>query len=560
MNLKTFFEHFDTLAEAPNGIQRLRELILDMAVRGKLVPQNSEDEPAEKLLIKIHHQREKLIEDKIIKKRSLEAINEADYPYEIPSSWEWRMLCEVAHDLGQKKPNNRFIYIDVSAIKNSSVSSEVSILNPEDAPSRARKIIKKGTVIYSTVRPYLLNIAVIEKDFNPEPIASTAFSVLHPYEGVEKWYLYYVLKSRYFIEYVELYQKGVAYPAISDTDLLKAPFPLPPLAEQKRIVAKVDELMALCDALEAAQQTRNTLRQKLRASALDGLMNAPNNTDLETAWAFVRDNWGLMCDRPEDVEGLRQAVLYFSVRGKLVEQFSQEGSANQLLNEIKRNRIIQNDKIRNPRNSTPIDTLKKPFEIPSQWIWCRFTEVGQLERGKSKHRPRNDPSLYINGSIPLVQTGDVARSKGVIKTCTAFYNEVGLAQSKLWKKGTLCITIAANIADSGILDFEACFPDSVVGFVPTEPISDVKYFEFFMRTLKSSLETFAPSTAQKNINLAILDELLIPLPPLAEQKRIVAKVDELMKLCDQLEASLRRQQETAQALAASALCLLGSVR
>lgn len=157
-----------------------------------------------------------------------------------------------------------------------------------------------------------------------------------------------------------------------------------------------------------------------------------------------------------------------------------------------------------------------------------------------------------------MQTGDVARANGPIKTYTALYNQKGQAQSRLWKKGTLCITIAANIADSGLLDFDACFPDSVVGFVPTEPITDARYFEFLMRTLKSGLEGFAPSTAQKNINLSILDELLIPLPPLAEQKRIVTKVNELMKLCDQLEASLRQQQQQAEALVASAISHLAT--
>jgi type I restriction enzyme S subunit len=138
----------------------------------------------------------------------------------------------------------------------------------------------------------------------------------------------------------------------------------------------------------------------------------------------------------------------------------------------------------------------------------------------------------------LVQTGDVARSKGVIETFTAKYNEFGLAQSAKWPRGTLCITIAANIADSGILSFDACFPDSVVGFVPASMFPNARYFEYFLRTVKDDLLEFAPATAQKNINIGILNAVLIPLPPLAEQRRIIAKVDELMALCDQLEAQL----------------------
>ena len=142
----------------------------------------------------------------------------------------------------------------------------------------------------------------------------------------------------------------------------------------------------------------------------------------------------------------------------------------------------------------------------------------------------------------FVQTGDVARSKGLVETFTGKYNDVGLRQSAIWPKGTLCITIAANIADSGILSFRACFPDSVVGFIPAAIFPNARYFEYFVRTAKADLLEFAPATAQKNINLGILNSVLIPLPPLAEQQRIVAKVDDLMALCDSLETMLTTAQ------------------
>ena len=201
-------------------------------------------------------------------------------------------------------------------------------------------------------------------------------------------------------------------------------------------------------------------------------------------------------------------------------------------------------KVKKTKVLPPIDTTNTPFVLPTGWTWARFPEIGIFGRGKSKHRPRNDPVLYEDGTYPFIQTGDVSRSGGSIETYSSLYNDVGLAQSAMWPAGTLCITIAANIADSGILTFDACFPDSVVGLIVHVSFEDARFFEYFLRTAKNDLHEFAPSTAQKNINLGILMDVLIPLPPLAEQRRIVAKVDELMALCDRLEASLARGKET----------------
>jgi type I restriction enzyme S subunit len=220
-------------------------------------------------------------------------------------------------------------------------------------------------------------------------------------------------------------------------------------------------------------------------------------------------------------------------------------------------RLVTEGKAKRQDALPEIDLDHAPFDLSDGWAWGRFPEIGTFGRGKSKHRPRNDPALFDGGDHLLIQTGDVARSKGVIETYTSKYNDFGLSQSFKWPKGTLCITIAANIADSGILSFDACFPDSVVGFLPASMFDNARYFEYFVRTAKANLLEFAPATAQKNINLEILTQVLIPIPPLAEQHRIVAKVDELMALCDELEASLTnatsRRSRLLNALLAEAL-------
>jgi type I restriction enzyme, S subunit len=244
------------------------------------------------------------------------------------------------------------------------------------------------------------------------------------------------------------------------------------------------------------------------------------------------DNFEIIAAAPNGVKKLRELILQLAVRGKLVPQDPADEPAGKLLE-----RISKPEKLK-----VFLEQAAAPYELPKQWAWARFPEIGEFGRGKSKHRPRNDPSLYHDGRYPFVQTGDVARANAYIATYTSLYNEAGLAQSKLWKKGTLCITIAANIADTAILKFDACFPDSVVGFVPYDEISNVQYFMYFMRTAKEHLLDYAPSTAQKNINLGILEELLIPLPPVEEMSRIVAKVDELMKLCDTLETQQQQNR------------------
>jgi type I restriction enzyme S subunit len=161
--------------------------------------------------------------------------------------------------------------------------------------------------------------------------------------------------------------------------------------------------------------------------------------------------------------------------------------------------------------------------------------------------------LYENGKYPFVQTGDVSQSKGRITAYSTMYSEEGLAQSRMWPKGTLCITIAANIAETGILEFDSCFPDSIVGFIPSVLIGEPDYFQYFIKVAKERLESYAPATAQKNINLGILQKLLIPLPPTNEIKRIVAKVEALMGGCDELEAKLRHAQAQRARLTAAVL-------
>ncbi|WP_151995620.1 restriction endonuclease subunit S [Buttiauxella massiliensis] len=187
-----------------------------------------------------------------------------------------------------------------------------------------------------------------------------------------------------------------------------------------------------------------------------------------------------------------------------------------------------------------------------KWAIKKLSEIGNFERGKSKHRPRNDPRLF-GDKYPFIQTGEVAHSNGILLLVSKYYSEFGFAQSKLFPKGTLCITIAANIADTCILGIDACFPDSVVGFTPEISLCDVRFVKYLIDDNKEKLEAFAPATAQKNINLKLLNSLQFPIPSLSEQTEIVARVEKLFAWADNIEKQVNNAQQRVNNLTQSIL-------
>lgn len=262
------------------------------------------------------------------------------------------------------------------------------------------------------------------------------------------------------------------------------------------------------------------------------------------------------------VSQLKQAILQEAIAGQITAEWRtqnpiQKGNpdtdAAALLAKIKaeKQQLIAEGKLKKEKPLPEIAIDEIQFSLPDSWVWCRLGDVGIFERGKSKHRPRNDEILFRDGNIPFIQTGDVSRakkSKGYITKCNQFYNEIGLAQSRLWSKDTLCITIAANIAETGFLGIDACFPDSIVGFTSLTHISTSWMIKYYLFCVQDEIIRFAPATAQKNINVNIITSLLFPLPPLAEQKAIAEKVDRLMETIDQLEQQIKHRKQLAEDL------------
>lgn len=172
------------------------------------------------------------------------------------------------------------------------------------------------------------------------------------------------------------------------------------------------------------------------------------------------------------------------------------------------------------------------FDIETQGKY--LSEIGEYGRGKSKHRPRNDVKLFENGQYPFIQTGEIRNAHDIITKAPKYYNDFGLAQSKLWPVGTLCITIAANIAETAFLGIDACFPDSVVGFIADPEKINVKFIEYYFRLIKYKLSAFAPATAQKNINLDILDQIKFPYCDITIQNETVDEIERNFQACNKV--------------------------
>jgi len=557
------------------GIKKLRELILELAVRGKLVPQDASDEPASELLKRIQAEKAKLIaEGKIKKDKPLEAITEDEKPFELPNGWEWARVGQVGHDWGQKEPDSNFTYIEVSAIDSTrGVVSSTGLVMPEDAPSRARKIVKKGTVIYSTVRPYLLNIAVIEEDFSPEPIASTAFAIVHPFCLMPPRYFLSFFRSPVFVRYVESVQMGIAYPAINDGQFFSGLIPLPPIEEQHRIVAKVDELMALCDQLESQHSNATEAHEKL-VSHLLGTLLIPSQPPLlqrgggeaggDSNWQRIAAHFDTLFTTDASIDALKQTLLQLAVMGKLVPQDANDEPASELLKRIQaeKAKLIAEGKIKKDKPLPPITEDEKPFELPKGWEWCRIGILAALVSGKGFNA-----SEYSGEGARLFQIANVSLgyTKWDVENFLPFeylHQHPDLAL----KNGDILVALNRPLLN-GLMkvciitenDLPAILYQRVGKFNFYGDAVSSKYFYFFLQSglFINYLQGQLQGSDQPFINQSQLVRFGCSLPPLAEQHRIVAKVDELMALCDQLKSRItvasRLQQKLADVLVEQAV-------
>lgn len=527
---------FETFADAPDGIERLRELVLDLSVRGKVVPQDSNDESASILINRLEATWGKGTKPFPGNRDCRDYAGPIDKPYEVPLGWEWRRLGFIAHDHGQQVPAADFTYLDVGSIDNKlGVIASPSVLPAKGAPSRARKIIRRGTVIYSTVRPYLRNIAVVEGEFSPPPIASTAFAVLQPLPFLLDRYLYIFLRSPFFQDYVASKMRGVAYPAINDATLMQSPIALPPLEEQRRIVAKVDELMAHIDKLEAARNEREATRIALRDSALTSFDAARTTEAVKSTWERISTNLPELLSCPEDVDSLRRLVLGLAVRGRLVAD-SSSATAHELLEELRSaDKTLRKD---NPPKN------REPYQLPAHWTWCWFTDAAKIESNLV------DPAKFKN--LPHIAPDNIQKGIGrLLPYRTIAEDAVTSGKHRFYPGQILYSKIRPALNKAVVVNFEGlCSAD----MYPLRARINPRYVLHAMLSdvFVAQTTAFANRVAMPKVNQEQLASVLFPLPPLPEQASIVKALDAMFDLCDKLEQQLAASQAAHAAFAAAA--------
>jgi type I restriction enzyme S subunit len=545
MKLETFFKHFDLLAEAPNGVQKLRELILDLAVRGKLVPQDANDEPAAILLERIKKEKERLVkEGKVRKSKVLPPITLGETLYKIPNNWQWIRLGEIG-DWGAgatpDRKNSQYYSGLIKWFKSGELNDGYIINSEEHITELAFKncslrLNQPGDVLIAMYGATIGKVAILETQSttNQAVCACTCF------KGFYNLYLFIVLKA-----YKNIFSSqgaGGAQPNISREKIIHTIAPLPPLNEQKRIVTKVDELMKLCDELEARQKKKQETRILINNAALNKLLTADTPETFTKNWQRIGDNFDILYSAPENIGKLRQAILQLAVMGKLVPQNANDEPAAVLLERIKKEkeRLVKEGKIKKSKPLPEITPDEIPYNLPENWEWVRLGDIIEFFNGYAFKS-----NEYQLSGVGIIRIGDI--QKGEIVTDNLKFVDMSYLVSidKNLQVNPNELLIAMSGATTGKLGFNK----TTQTFLLNQRVGKLIFylldsnFSYFYLTTKIQENLIkSVGSAIPNLSTEQIKNLEFPLPPLAEQKRIVTKVDKLMKLCDELETKLTQTQ------------------
>ena len=554
MNPAQLLAHFDRISDAPDAIPRLRRFILDLAVRGKLVEQDPRDEPTSELLKRIQEEKARLVKTGEIKKlETFEPVEVHEIPFTIPSGWEVIRMGWLAQKLGAGSTplGGKSVYQSegVPFLRSQNVHDDGLRLDDVALISRSIHERMSGTHIQhgdlllnitgaSIGRCALVPITLIEGN------VSQHVAIIRLFLSDIRQFIHLSLTSPFFQEVIDDVQVGVSREGLSMQRLRLFPMLLPPLAEQHRIVAKVDELMALCDRLAAAQALREKQRDRLAASSLNRLNNGADADAFCDYARFTLDNLPRLTTRTEHIQQFRQTILNLAVRGKLVPQDPKDEPASELLIRIQaeKARLLKEGKINSEKPPIPARADELAFKLMPGWQVARISQIlVELQTGpfgSSLHQ-----SDYKKGGIPVINPASIKNERLVPVESMAVGPKTleRLATFKL-RAGDIVMARRGEMGRCAVVTKDEngwlCGTGSLI-LRPPEFVLP----HFFVTLIGSPfvreyLGSSAVGATMQNLNQSILLNLVIGLPPLAEQQRIVTKVEELMALCDRLEAQL----------------------
>ncbi|PMG18471.1 restriction endonuclease subunit S [Vibrio splendidus] len=536
------------------GVKKLRELILELAVRGKLVPQDPSDEPASVLLERIVEIKAQLVKEKKIKppKKSVE-ISDGEKPFDIPKNWKWIRLSDYA----QIFSGNAFKSGDFSSeagtkaikITNAGVGHLIETdeyLPEEFLTTYSQYRVVKNDLILALTRPYIsdgLKVSMCPDSYH-NSLLNQRVAAIRAYVNPE--YAFFMLSSPYVLNtYKNRFSGSGLQPNLKMSDVTELVIPLCSEEEQHRIVAKVDELMTLCDQLEQQTEASIEAHQVLVTTLLNTLTNSADADELMQNWARISEHFDTLFTTEASIDQLKQTILQLAVMGKLVPQDPNDEPAAKMLECIaeEKAQLIKEKKIKKQKALPPIADDEKPFELPKGWEWCRLQDItSKITDGDHKTPPR------INAGFPLLSAKNVR--DGYLDTSNTDY----IAQEYYIKSRERClpesgdlliVSVGGTIGRSSLVPEDSNFAlvRSVALIKPM--IFDSSYLKYAMdsKLLQESIHKNKRGGAQPCLYLSEISKFPFSMPPLSEQRRIVEKVRELLQLCDFLKIKTTEAQE-----------------
>lgn len=558
--MNSILKNIDFIARSPGGVALLRKLVLEFAVRGKLVSQDPKDEPASALLERL--MREKVQQEKEEKTKpgkALPEIKEEETPYGLPKGWRWVRLGNITSAITKGSTPTTYGYnfvpsginfIKVENIEKNQVIADsiTQFITPEAHSFFKRSQLEDGDILFS-IAGTIGEICKVGPDILPANI-NQALAIIRGTSSVFLQDYLIICLNSFISDQVNNRARGGAMYNVSLGDLKELSLPLPPISEQFRIVARVQELMAVLDRLEGQTNRTEDKRNRALIAATQAISQATASKEIASSWQRLAADLARLVDRAEDVKTIRAMVLELAVRGKLVSQDPKDEPASVLLERIKREkvRLAKEEKIKAAKELPEIKQEEKPFKLPNGWVWVRLGEISSyIQRGKGPDYVNESPIRVINQKCIRWEGIDLRYAKYISEESFALYDSERILQNEdiLWNStGTGTIGRACVVRDV-ISNQLVC--DSHVTVVRLSLINSC-YLASWLRSafIYGNIESTANgSTNQIELATSTVISTVVPLPPLPEQSRIVARVQELMAILDQLEEKLSARDKAA---------------